>query len=329
MQELIRKGYVCHPQQLCSLRRVTMAEGKAKGTDIIEVCTAGGLQVDILPDSGLDIGQVRYRGVNMSYICKNGYDSPAIMAPYETEFSNTFSGGLLYTCGLRNVGPAHRDNGEWHPSHGRYHSLAAEHTGAAIEGDEVVVTGTVRESALFGHLLEVRRTIRIPCSGASITLEDTITNLTPRDEELMVIYHCNFGYPMLSEKARLILPEARETTARTEFAQSFIGRECGFDAPIDSEPERVFFHRMRSDFHASLQNPELGVELALSWSGGTLPVLAEWRSMASGDYVLGLEPTNTYILGRSAERENGTLQTLRAFTSVTNRVEFRFADIKD
>ena len=45
--------------------------------------------------------------------------------------------------------------------------------------------------------------------------------------------------------------------------------------------------------------------------------------------MLGLEPTNTYILGRSAERENGTLQTLRAFTSVTNRVEFRFADIKD
>ena len=72
METILKSGYVCHPQQMYTLRRVRVSEGKAKGTEIIEVCTAGGLQVDILPDTGLDIGQVRYKGANVTFISKNG-----------------------------------------------------------------------------------------------------------------------------------------------------------------------------------------------------------------------------------------------------------------
>ena len=182
MQEFLRKGYIGNPAQLVTLRRVTLSEGRAKGTEIIEAATAGGLSLDILPDTGLDIGQCRYRGISMSWMSKNGYDSPAVFSPYETEFVNTFPGGLLYTCGLRSAGPANRDGGEWHPLHGRYHSLAAEQVCADTEGDELVIRGTVRETALFGHCLEVKREIRIPAAGASVTVRDTVTNRTPRDE---------------------------------------------------------------------------------------------------------------------------------------------------
>ena len=324
LQELIKKGYIGIPSQLCTLRRVTVNEGKAKGTEIIEVRTAGGLELDVLPDAGLDIGQCRYRGINMSWMSKNGYDSPAAISPYETEFVNTFPGGLLYTCGLRSAGPANRDNGEWHPLHGRYHSLAAEQVCAETAGDEIIIKGVIRETALFAHALEVKRRIRIPVFRASVTVEDTVTNLTPRDEEIMQIYHCNFGYPLLSEKARLNLPEERETIPRTEFAKTGLGRECQFDAPIDSEEERVFFQKMKREFWARLENPELNVRMTISWSGDTLPILSQWRSMASGDYVLGLEPTNCYIMGRHDERENGTLPVLKAWDSITNTVEIQF-----
>ncbi len=324
MRELIQKGYIGNPAQLVTLRRVSVSEGRAKGTEIIEVKTAGALELELLPDAGLDIGQCRYKGINMSWMSKNGYDSPAAISPYETEFVNTFPGGLLYSCGLRSAGPANRDGGEWHPLHGRYHSLQADHIAAVIEGDEVVVSGTIRETALFGHCLEVKRVIRIPVFGSSVTVEDTVTNETPRDEEIMQIYHCNFGYPLLSEKAKLFLPEARETIPRTEFAKTGLGRECEFDAPIDSEEERVFFQKMEREFWARLENPELGVQMTISWSGDTLPILSEWRSMASGDYVLGLEPTNCYISGRHDERENGTLPVLKAWESVKNRVTITF-----
>ncbi len=326
MLEIMKDGYIGNLCQLVTLRRIEIREGRAKGVEIIEVKTADGLEMDILPDAGLDIGQCRYRGINMSWTSKNGYDSPAAISPYETEFVNTFPGGLLYTCGLRSAGPANRDHGEWHPLHGRYHSLQAEQVCAEIENDEIIVKGTVRETALFGHCLEVKRTIRIPVFGASVTVEDTVTNQTPQDEEIMQIYHCNFGYPLLSEKAKLVLPEERETIPRTEFAKAGLGRECEFDAPINGEEERVFFQKMRKEFWARLENPDLGVQMTISWSGDTLPILSQWRSMASGDYVLGLEPTNCYIMGRHDERENGTLPVLKAWESVVNTVTIEFKE---
>ncbi|MBO4887145.1 MAG: DUF4432 family protein [Firmicutes bacterium] len=326
MKNLIKEGYIGNPAQLVTLRRVTVNEGKAKSTEIIEVKTAGGLELDILPDAGLDIGQCRFKGINMSWMSKNGYDSPVIISPYETEFVNTFPGGLLYTCGLRSTGPANRDGDEWHPLHGRYHSLAADHVSSEITDEEILIKGTIRESALFGHVLEVSRTIRVPLFGASVSVEDTISNQTARDEEIMQIYHCNFGYPLLSEKARLILPEKHETVPRTEFARTGLGRECEFDKPVHGEEERVFFQKMQAEFWASLENPDLGVRMKISWSGDTLPILSEWRCMAGGDYVLGLEPTNSYIMGRSEERKNGTLPVLKAWESITNKVTIEFKE---
>lgn len=326
MTDRIKKGYIGNPAQLVTLRRVEVREGRAKGTEIIEVKTALGLELDILPDAGLDIGQCRYRGVNMSWMSKNGYDSPAAINPYETEFVNTFPGGLLYTCGLRSAGPANRDGGEWHPLHGRYHGLQAEQVCARIVDDTVIVEGTVRETALFGHCLEVKRVIRIPAFGTSVTIEDTVTNQTPRDEEIMQIYHCNFGYPLLSEKAKLTLPGARETIPRTEFARTGLDRACAFDKPIDGEEERVFFQKLQREYWARLENPDLGVAMTISWSGDTLPILSQWRSMASGDYVLGLEPTNCYIMGRHDERENGTLPVLKAWQSIANSVTIEFKE---
>lgn len=39
----------------------------------------------------------------------------------------------------------------------------------------------------------------------------------------------------------------------------------------------------------------------------------ESNCMASDEYVLGLEPSNCYIMGRNSERENGTLPMLKGF----------------
>ena len=139
MLETLKKGYLCHPQQLYTLRNVTLEQGKARGTRVIEICTAGGLQIDLLPDTGLDIGQVRYKGVNMTYISCNGYDSPTAFIPYENEFVTTFPGGLLYTCGLRTTGDPHRDGNEWKPFHGRYHGLMAEQVCAIAKPKELII----------------------------------------------------------------------------------------------------------------------------------------------------------------------------------------------
>lgn len=316
--------YTGNERQIFGVRNVRLTEGRATGSRVVEVTTADGLQADILPDTGLDIGALRYKGINISYMSKNGYDSGAAFLPYETEFLNTFPGGMLYTCGLRSVGPANRDRGEWHPLHGRFHGISASEVCTGIQDDTAVISGTVTESALFGHALRLNRTIRIPVYAGRIEIEDTLENLTPTAEEFMLLYHCNFGYPFLSEHTRLILPEERTTRPRDENAARGIGRECEFTRPVDCEPEQVFFHEMK-ECRASVQNPLLGITARLTWDGEALPVLAQWKSMASGDYVLGLEPSNCYIMGRNAERENGTLKRIGGFESVHTRVTLEFS----
>lgn len=325
MESLQRSGYLCNSQQAYTLRKVTVTEGRARGAAVIEVCTAAGLQVDILPDAGLDIGQVRFKGINMTFISKNGFDNPSLVGVYENEFMNYFPGGLLYTGGLRSVGGANRDQGELHPLHGRFHSLLADQVSTTVEDNTITVSGVLRETALFGHALEVRRTIRIPVFGTDITVTDTLTNLTHRDEEYCLLYHCNFGYPLLSADAHVELPEQRRTTPRTPFAAGLLGNECTVSAPVPNEEERCFFHE-DMERTASLVNPALGVNMTMHWSE-SLPILLQWRSMASGDYALGLEPTNCYLLGRGAERENGTLPVLKPFESVTTQVNFSFRTI--
>ena len=325
MEKLRKSGYLCHDRQLYTLRRVTVSEGRAKGTDVIEVATAGGLSLDVLPDAGLDIGQARYRGTNVSFISKNGPDSPAAIHPFENEFLNTFPGGLVYTCGLRSTGGAHRDGDEWHPLHGRYHSLAAEQISTEVAGDVLFIRGVMRETALFGHALELKRTIRIPIFGAEISISDEITNLTHRDEEYAILYHCNFGYPFVCEKAHVELPEVRVTTPRTDFAVTGLGRETTFDPPVPGEEERVFFHEHMVR-NASIVNEDQHIRMNLTWNKG-LPILAHWRSMAAGDYVCGLEPTNCYIMGRAQERENGTLPVLAPFERVKTSITIGFETI--
>lgn len=315
-------GYLCHPMQRFSLRRFTLAEGRARGTQVIEVTTAGGLQLDVLPDAGLDIGQARYRGVNVTFISKNGYDSPAAISPHETEFLHTFPGGMLHTCGLRSTGGAHRDSDEWHPLHGRYHGLQAEQVAAYVEEDVMTIRGVIRETALFGPCLEVMRTIRIPVDGADVVVEDTLTNHAFAPEEVALLYHCNFGWPFLCEDAQLLLPKRRRTTPRTPFAATGLGRECTFTAPVPGEEERVFFHEDMLPT-ATLRNRALDISMTMTWSD-TLPILAQWRSMAAGDYVLGLEPTNCYIMGRKQERENGTLPVLAPGERMQTRIAFHF-----
>lgn len=325
LEQMNKSGYLCHPQQLYTLRRVTVAEGKAKGTSIIEICTAGGLQLDILPDAGLDIGQVRFQGVNMSFISKNGYDSPATISPHEDEFIKTFPGGMLYTCGLRSTGQAHRDGEEWHPLHGRYHSIPADQVCTEVRNDVIIVRGIVRETALFGAVLQLERTICIPLFGTELAVHDTITNLGHDVQEFALLYHCNFGYPLVCDTAHVELPLARKTTPRTAFAETGLGQENTFSRPVPNEEERVFFHE-EMQHTAAIVNETIHTKITMTWSD-SLPILAHWRSMASGDYVCGLEPTNCYIMGRKQERENKTLPVLQPFECFSTQVTFRFDTI--
>lgn len=319
------RAYVGNEEQVYGVRRVILDEGNARGIAIYQVTTAGGLELDILPDSALDIGRVRYKGVNISYTTKNGYDSPVRFLPVSGEFGRYFPGGMLFTCGLLSAGPENADNGDFHPLHGRFHGLSAKGLYGYIEGDNIFVGGEVRETAQGGCCFRVKRCYTIPAWGSEILLEDEITNLTPEPREYMMLYHMNFGWPILSESATLEFPEKRKVTPRTPYAEKGLATQCTFSKPIDGEEEQVFFNEMESEAFARLKNPELGITAEVSWSLDTLPILAQWKNMKSGDYVLGLEPSTCYIMGRERERKEGRLMTLAPYESVKHSVRLKIS----
>ncbi|NLG26223.1 MAG: DUF4432 family protein, partial [Clostridiales bacterium] len=155
-------------------------------------------------------------------------------------------------------------------------------------------------------------------------------NLSPTSAEFMLLYHFNFGFPFLSEHLKLIPPSGTVTTPRTPRAAEGLAQAFSCCAPEDEFAEQVYFHDV-PDEHGmasiAAENDELGFGVELSFSKDTLPVLVHWKSMQSGDYALGLEPSNTYIAGRATERENGTLPVIWGFEKVRTRVALKFYDL--
>ena len=113
------RAYVGNDEQVYGVRRVILDEGNARGISMYQVTTAGGLELDILPDSGLDIGRVRFKGVNISYTTKNGYDSPVRFLPVPGEFGRYFPGGH----GAEEIGKAGAENAG-HDDSQHHHALA-------------------------------------------------------------------------------------------------------------------------------------------------------------------------------------------------------------
>jgi hypothetical protein len=59
------------------------------------------------------------------------------------------------------------------------------------------------------------------------------------------------------------------------------------------------------------QGGPAGLGLYLGFRADTLPYLNEWKMLAEGDYVVGVEPANTKVLNRAVLRREGRLPMLQ------------------
>ena len=328
MNEVIR--YTGGADNLNSVDILKFEGGKAGGSRQIRVNTCNGLSVVLLPDRGLDIAEIYYKGVKVSFISKNGITGQNAVNPHETEFLNYFAGGMLTTCGLRNAGPACREeSSEYHPLHGRYNTIPAQETGIYRPDQETIeVTGTVKETALFGYNLKMHRCIRVNSKDSSIDIEDTLTNDSPEAQEIMLLYHYNFGFPFIQDGCRVEFEEDDDVIPRDKEAEKGMDSYSELTTPKDGYAEQVFFHRQKGDNEGfgtvKVINPHLGLSAELKYDTSVLPVLVHWKCMRSTDYALGLEPANCYVKGRTDERKNNTLKIIQPFDKMIFKTSLEF-----
>lgn len=315
-------------EQLASIRRLTLDDGKARGMRVVEVDNGTGLRFDIYPDRGLDICRASFKGTPLAWLSCCGDTSPQFYEHGGIEWLRTWSGGLLTGCGLSNVGGPETTNGESHGLHGRLSHIPAEELNTTAHWSDpqtytLEVSGTLRHSRVFGENLTLKRRISTAMGDNTIYISDTITNHGFKPAPLMLLYHLNFGWPLISEHTT-IKTAPHTVTPQNDHSAQGIDEWHRCTLPQPNFREQVYYHDIPTDdtgyATAEIQNPELGIALQLRYRTAELPHLIQWKMMGEGEYVLGLEPANCHPEGQAANAAKGLLQHLAPHTTLTTKL---------
>lgn len=308
--------YVGDIRQVGGVRLKTLADGAERGVRVADFDTGSGLRFSVIVDRGMDVGAADWAGRPLAWQSAAGAAHPAYYDPQGLGWLRTFHGGLMVGCGPDNVGVPNVDQGEELGLHGRLSHTPAELLGygGAWQGDEyqMWVEGRMRHYRVFGSNLELRRKISTALGSNRLRVEDAISNLGFEPTPFQLLYHCNFGFPVVSPDTELWI-ETEKSEPRDDEAAKGFERHTRFEAPTAGYAEQVFYHHPRAEdgyARAALVNRGMDFGAYVRFRQAELPHLIQWKMMGQGTYVVGLEPANSWVQGRSVDRAQGVLRTL-------------------
>lgn len=312
-------SYVGNMQQVAYVRQIEYQEGRASKMKAIEVKN-GPLSYTVMADKCLDISELSYRGISINFLSKPGLMGRNHFDTYKQEAQRSIMGGMLFTCGMENICAPCEIDGIEYPMHGRIRTTPTEHlcTDAYWSEEEYVlsVSGEMREAELFGENLVLRRTIKSKFLEKEIWIENEIENQSFREESCMILYHFNVGYPFLTEDCEMFFP-TRKVIPRDEISEKNKDTWNRMEIPKAGEEESVFLHDLAmnesGETFVVIYNHKLELGLKLKFQKENLPYFMEWKSIAAGDYVIGLEPANASVYGRVYHEKRKDVPTLAPF----------------
>ena len=314
-------NYIGHPSQIYGVEEHCLVGGRGDGMRLYEVRNAAGLAFTLSLDRCADIVRLSLHGVNYGYFSACGYVAPTYYDREGFGFLKSFTAGFLTTCGFFNVGAPCTDEGEDLPQHGTISHIPCENAYYFIENDEIHIRATIRDARLFGSKLLLEREYICPLRENRIELVDRIQNIGSAEAPLMMLYHCNLGYPLLSEDMQLSIPST-SVRGMSDHAESGLASCTIMERPQRGYEEMCFAHQLTGTPTVTAKNQASGVGLAMSFDTRELPCFTEWKMMGEGDYVLGLEPGNSLPEGRVRARENGRLEMLAPGAKKTHHLTF-------
>ena len=319
--------------QVAGIELLEYADGPERGVRVLHFRTGGGLGFRVAVDRGFDLLEADYRGLPIGWRSPTGPRHPGLASVEENRgwgFLRSFT-GLLATCGLDHaLAPAASSVAQYiypgfaesaYPLHGRISQIPARLLGYGEhwEGDGCTLwaEAEVAQMAVFGENLVLTRRIEAALGGAAITVDDRVENRGFRPTPHMLLYHYNFGYPLLDDGAELLVPSRAIVHAvhGDPHAQGVGHRIQG--PPRAGFSEQVYEHDVVAGADgmtsALLINPALGAGgfgIRLDYDRAALPCLIEWQCLQSGLYVLGIEPSTNHVLGRKFAEDRGELMLL-------------------
>ncbi|MCF7483002.1 aldose 1-epimerase family protein [Vibrio sp. J1-1] len=307
-----------------SIEKRRLHGGKQMGVDII-VVNNGELSITVIPTRGMGILNVKRDGERIL-----GWDSPVkeVVNPAFIELESRNGLGwldgfneMLVRCGYEWTGhPGVDDNGQLLSLHGRVQNTPASTVKVIIDDNpphKITIEGTVSERTFKKAELETLTKLEVVPGESTFALHDTLTNKADYDDEYQIIYHSNFGRPIL-EKGAKVTAAASEISPFNDYAKAGLDDWQTYLGPTKDFDEMVFNLKPIGDEKgntlAVLHNQAGNLGVSVGYNIKQLPVLTLWKNTDTEQqgYVTGIEPGTSYAYNTKYQRPLGLVPTIKA-----------------
>jgi galactose mutarotase-like enzyme len=304
-----------------SITKQTLRGGLSDGVDLIHVDN-GRFAFEALPTRGMGLWKAWLGDLEI------GWKSP-VRGPVHPKFVPLAEPSgigwldgfdeLLVRCGLTSNGaPEFDDQGTLqYPLHGRIANRPAHKVEVSVDGDsgEIELTGIVEETRFLYQRLRLTSTIKSQLGEPGLRIHDEVENLAARPAEIQLLYHINFGEPLLAAGSQFVAP-VKTLVPRNLHAASGIGSWDRYIAPQAGFEEQVYLMELLAGdgglTQTLLKNAQNTHGVSLHFNIEQFPCFTLWKNpAASADgYVTGLEPGTNFPNPRSFEQQHGRVVKL-------------------
>lgn len=335
----------------CWVDREILSGGKQEGVELLTIFN-GRLIITVIPTRGMSVLRVEDTQ-NPGF--RLGWDSPVKQVVHPQFMHLESRGGLgwlegfnewMCRCGLEYAGHPGLDEFTTNTGdtskmsltlHGKIGNIPAHHVGVSVEKDggktKLAITGDVSEHMFFGPKLSLSTKLWTEPNADWFAIEDKVQNVGASEQEFQLIYHANYGVPLLGEGAKVLVP-FKSVTPMNAGAAKAVQTYSTYKGPTPGFNEEVFLVEPLSENGSTLAVlKDAAGEKATSirWQTSELPHLTIWKNTAAtaDGYVTGIEPATGYPFNRKIERKFGRVPKLKPNESRTFSLKFQVHSGKD
>lgn len=312
---------ISNTAQLGGIETSVIDNGEGRGTRIAWINTGTGLRYKVIIDRAMDIADAFYNQHSLAWLSHVGITAPERFSNQGIDWLRTFGGGLLTTCGLSHVGGPESDAYGDRGLHDQISNLPAT-IESIIQPEPLTgkmsmsIMGRIKQTQVLGPSLEMKRTISGTLGEAAIQIHDEVINLGNTVAPHMLLYHFNFGWPLVDEGTDIVWQgewQPRDGGINNKiFREEYNFKKCS--APLEEHAgngEAVAFinivHDELGECTCGLYNSKIGIALVMKFRKKQLPWLTNWQHWGRREYVTGIEPGTHPPIGQSKARENQEL----------------------
>ncbi|MBX9791086.1 MAG: aldose 1-epimerase family protein [Pirellulales bacterium] len=282
-----------------SIHKRTLRGGLCDGVDVVEIDN-GVFRFTVLPTRGMGLWRAALGDFELGWRAPvPGPVNPRNVNLWEPSGLGWLRGfdEVFCRCGLEsNGGPVFDSQGRLrYPLHGRISNTPAWKLELAIDDGEISLTGVVDEACLYHSKLRLTSTVRTRVGESGLRIEDTVQNVSAEPGQMELLYHTNFGRPLVEPGAEIVAP-AKTVVPWTARAAEGVDHWNSYGPEEPGFTEQVYFLDLAAgaggETEVLLRDARARHGVSLHFSKRAFPYFTLWKStqaVADG-YVTGLEP---------------------------------------